>query len=405
MAEMQEDIIVLKSSLDDTKQELIDISNEVRAKFLVNPIPKKEVENEVIRTETTTNTTENNPESPTSKVKIKTKLDTTKEEIKTESEILENQKVLLECWKSFIRDTRTMDIIDKNRLRLDEKIKIRKEMKSGNKMVPNAERIYKRVDQLLTKNISINRHLETTRYSYNEKQIKNIQLLQQLKEKNCSNFKLIVKTLHLQSIQKLTEEERLTLNQCIETQKQINEQHEVTLQFFEERDKRYIQQLDHNNKQKILLAMTSEQIRKNQKDCSISTQTNLRNLSELKKQCQTDNQKLNDLITSFTDTTFELKRKEENLTFLQQQNNRLVTKTGNTNEITEMDLQLAERDDYRSRLVCKECGKNEKDTILNKCLHVFCGNCIIKLCRPGRQRKCPRCGLAFTSADIGKIFL
>lgn len=58
---------------------------------------------------------------------------------------------------------------------------------------------------------------------------------------------------------------------------------------------------------------------------------------------------------------------------------------------------------YRKLLRCTACDKRYKDTVINKCMHVFCSECLeIRL--ETRNRKCPNCGESFSKLDLKKIF-
>ena len=50
------------------------------------------------------------------------------------------------------------------------------------------------------------------------------------------------------------------------------------------------------------------------------------------------------------------------------------------------------------------CHNRQKDTVITKCFHIFCGQCI-KANLDTRHRKCPGCGAAFGAGDIHSIFL
>ena len=45
-----------------------------------------------------------------------------------------------------------------------------------------------------------------------------------------------------------------------------------------------------------------------------------------------------------------------------------------------------------------------QDTVLTKCFHVFCGECIQENIDK-RSRKCPQCRLAFGLKDFNRIYL
>lgn len=46
----------------------------------------------------------------------------------------------------------------------------------------------------------------------------------------------------------------------------------------------------------------------------------------------------------------------------------------------------------------------EQDTVLTKCFHVFCGECVQENIDK-RSRKCPQCRVAFGLKDFNRIYL
>ncbi|KAI0063713.1 hypothetical protein BV25DRAFT_1915177 [Artomyces pyxidatus] len=56
-----------------------------------------------------------------------------------------------------------------------------------------------------------------------------------------------------------------------------------------------------------------------------------------------------------------------------------------------------------SVLKCSTCRMNMRSTVLSKCLHTFCKDCIEARIST-RQRKCPACNLAFAQSDVQQIY-
>ena len=56
------------------------------------------------------------------------------------------------------------------------------------------------------------------------------------------------------------------------------------------------------------------------------------------------------------------------------------------------------------KLNCPCCSTRKKDTVLTKCFHVFCSECI-RSRYDSRLRKCPKCGAAFGANDFHKLYL
>jgi len=59
---------------------------------------------------------------------------------------------------------------------------------------------------------------------------------------------------------------------------------------------------------------------------------------------------------------------------------------------------------YRSKVKCTLCRINDKDAIINKCMHTFCRECIQKRLDV-RNRKCPACALQFDFQSVKDLFL
>lgn len=65
---------------------------------------------------------------------------------------------------------------------------------------------------------------------------------------------------------------------------------------------------------------------------------------------------------------------------------------------------LEQLDIYRKLLKCSSCNLHDKQVALNRCMHVFCKECIdIRL--ETRQRKCPLCLDPFGANDVRTIYL
>ena len=61
-------------------------------------------------------------------------------------------------------------------------------------------------------------------------------------------------------------------------------------------------------------------------------------------------------------------------------------------------------EDFRLRVRCQVCQVRTKDTVITKCWHTFCGDCI-KRNLEARNRKCPTCGHLFGAPDVKMIYL
>jgi E3 ubiquitin-protein ligase BRE1 len=77
-------------------------------------------------------------------------------------------------------------------------------------------------------------------------------------------------------------------------------------------------------------------------------------------------------------------------------------KTGNTAEaVAELELELQA---VRKTLKCGVCSERDKNVVITKCWHMFCKHCVDRMVE-SRNRKCPGCGIKFTSNDVKEIYI
>jgi len=70
----------------------------------------------------------------------------------------------------------------------------------------------------------------------------------------------------------------------------------------------------------------------------------------------------------------------------------------------DVPLLLEEIKEFKQKLTCPCCSFRRKNAILLRCYHVFCLECLT-LRYETRQRKCPKCNLPFGPNDFKKIYL
>lgn len=59
---------------------------------------------------------------------------------------------------------------------------------------------------------------------------------------------------------------------------------------------------------------------------------------------------------------------------------------------------------YKKLMKCNSCHIRDKNSVITKCMHVFCRNCLDNRIET-RQRKCPNCGEPFGANDVKQIYL
>ncbi len=69
--------------------------------------------------------------------------------------------------------------------------------------------------------------------------------------------------------------------------------------------------------------------------------------------------------------------------------------------VKELEVEIAA---FRKILNCSVCGERRKNTVITKCGHAFCAECVKKNVE-ARNRKCPGCGHQFGANDHRPLFL
>ena len=60
--------------------------------------------------------------------------------------------------------------------------------------------------------------------------------------------------------------------------------------------------------------------------------------------------------------------------------------------------------ELRQKIRCSVCDDREKSTVLTRCMHAFCRQCIDTVIAT-RSRKCPACSKPFGAADVKDVYL
>ena len=85
----------------------------------------------------------------------------------------------------------------------------------------------------------------------------------------------------------------------------------------------------------------------------------------------------------------------------------LKTRRGETEETDfqgQFYISKLENDRLRQKLLCRNCGENEKESVLVNCFHSFCQPCVEQNLSE-RNRQCPICMTKFTKYDVKRLFI
>lgn len=244
--------------------------------------------------------------------------------------------------------------------------------------------------------------MDVTGQAFEDMQEQNIRLMQQLREKDDANFKLMSERIKSNQIHKLLKEEKeeladqlLTLKTQVDAQLQVVrklEEKERLLQGTISTAERELalrtQALDMNKRKAQESALLSEEVR---------TQ-----LEQVQQRLSLVREEVVENSISREKESFNARRAQEDISKLRRKIEKAkkpAEKISNGDEILNEEIS-----EYKARLTCPCCNSRVKDAVLTKCFHVFCFECV-KTRYDTRQRKCPKCNAAFGANDFHRIYI
>ncbi|XP_063287020.1 E3 ubiquitin-protein ligase BRE1B isoform X2 [Pelobates fuscus] len=243
--------------------------------------------------------------------------------------------------------------------------------------------------------------MDVTGQAFEDMQEQNIRLMQQLREKDDANFKLMSERIKSNQIHKLLREEKEELAEQVQGLKTQVDAQLLQVQKLEERERILHTSLSSIEKE---LALRTQALELHKRKAVEAAQL----AEDLKVQ-------LEHILSTLKDTqsfvcenrsakekeSFSLKRAQEEISRLR----RKLEKQKKMEVYADADQILQEEiKEYRARLTCPCCNTRKKDAVLTKCFHVFCFECV-KTRYDSRQRKCPKCNAAFGAHDFHRIYI
>lgn len=225
--------------------------------------------------------------------------------------------------------------------------------------------------------------------------------MQQLREKDDANFKLVSERIKLENVQKILKEEKeIYVQQVATIQGQLDTQMIVSKKL-EEQFQAINQTVTLTEKEIIHLHQICDNYKRQSidniqllQDLKLNTQKYLSQLKEVQQQIAEKSEAL-------ASQTFLNKRSQEEIKHLQSK----LDRQKKFEMASSMDEVLMEEiKEYKEQLRCPSCKVKQKDAVLTKCFHVFCYDCLQKRLDT-RQRKCPKCNAGFGVNDFRKLYL
>merc|ERR1711894_464481 len=242
-----------------------------------------------------------------------------------------------------------------------------------------------------------------TGQAFEDMQEQNSRLIQQLREKDDANFKLMSERIKSNQIQRLAREERDMLTQQVNTlSTQIEAQNQVVRKL-EEKERLLQNNLAALDKELSMRQQAMEMHKRKAIESAQSAADLKLHLEKYHAQIKEVQQTVAEKTSALEAEAFKTKRTHEQLESLKRKVERL-RKIEMASD-TDMDQILKEEiREYKETLTCPSCKVKRKDAVLTKCFHCFCYDCL-RTRYETRQRKCPKCNAAFGASDYHRLFL
>jgi len=250
---------------------------------------------------------------------------------------------------------------------------------------------------------ALTREMDITGEAFEDLQEQNARLIEQLREKDDANFKLMSERIKLNQIQQTAREERDTLIQQGTTlSTQVEAQNQVVRKL-EEKERLLQSSLVAMDKELAMRQQAMEMHKRKAIESAQSAADLKLHLEKYHLQIEEVQQTVTEKTSSLEGEAFKTKRLQEELGLVKRKVERLRKIEMATD--TNMDQILKEEvREYKETLTCPSCKVKRKDAVLTKCFHCFCYDCL-RTRYETRQRKCPKCNAAFGASDYHRLYL
>ncbi|CAK1545167.1 unnamed protein product [Leptosia nina] len=244
--------------------------------------------------------------------------------------------------------------------------------------------------------------MEVTGQAFEDMQEQNSRLIQQLREKDDANFKLMSERIKANSLHKLLREEKQLLQEQVVTRDQQIESMGLVARRLEEKE-RLLQATLSAVEKELLLRQQAMEMHKRKAIESAQSAADLKlHLEKYHAQMKEAQQVVAEKTSALEAEAYKTKRLHEELAILRRKAERMkkMEQAGSSMD----EVLLEEIREYKETLTCPSCKVKRKDAVLTKCFHVFCWDCL-RTRYETRQRKCPKCNAAFGANDYHRLYL
>ncbi|CAD6214214.1 GSCOCG00011138001-RA-CDS [Cotesia congregata] len=243
--------------------------------------------------------------------------------------------------------------------------------------------------------------MEVTGQAFEDMQEQNSRLIQQLREKDDANFKLMTERIKSNQLHKLAREEKDVLKEQVLTLTTQVEAANVVVRKLEEKE-RLLQNSLATVEKELALRQQAMEMHKRKAIESAQSAADLKlHLEKYHSQMKEAQQVVAEKTSSLEAEAYKTKRLQEEIAQLKRKVDRMKKI-----ELAETldEVMVEELREYKETLTCPSCKVKRKDAVLTKCFHVFCWDCL-RTRYETRQRKCPKCNCAFGANDYHRLYL
>ncbi|CDQ71464.1 unnamed protein product [Oncorhynchus mykiss] len=245
--------------------------------------------------------------------------------------------------------------------------------------------------------------MDVTGQAFEDMQEQNIRLMQQLREKDDANFKLMSERIKSNQIHKLLKEEKEELaDQLLTLKTQVDAQLQVVRKL-EEKERLLQGTIGTAERELALRTQALDMNKRKTQESTVLSEEVRSQLDQVQQRLGTVREEVIENSISKEKQSFNARRAQEDISKLR----RKIEKAKKPAETVRNgdDILNEEINDYKVVWMNTLFTPGViQDAVLTKCFHVFCFECV-KTRYDTRQRKCPKCNAAFGANDFHRIYI
>ncbi|CAD5210383.1 unnamed protein product [Bursaphelenchus okinawaensis] len=273
--------------------------------------------------------------------------------------------------------------------------------KEINRLTKQNEKLQKQIDSYANSEQGLMSEIENTATAVEELMSQNTALTERITEQEEACIKMVKDALQNESICRTYKQGLEVLEQKLKTVESARDTLSFELQQHAEKSEVC--------KQTATLLESSTRRLNEAYENSRQSLVNLNvELSELKIRHEKQSAELQDLKQQLKEKVQKMEGSRTKINRLKEEKSVLKKKLHRAKQAADCEnfdeLLMEENKMLRESLACPSCKTGDKNTVLTKCFHVFCMECVKKR-YDGRSRKCPKCNAAFGANDFHRIYI